>query len=161
MLTHAPDALPTRRAVPNLPLQPPELKSALSEGPGSIEDEDNILVLGGDGSDLMCALIRAGARNVTHLRAFDRLEADSTSMVIVPQVRSVDWLEGRLSSIRYALVNNGRLVVCADRLPITHIRRMLTLHGFTAIRVNGRKGCQIVSAEAPAFSQNRPNDRSH
>jgi hypothetical protein len=163
MLTHAPDVLETGRAVPGLLLQPPELRATLFESLGSIEDEDNILVLGGDGPDLMCALLRAGARNVTHLRAFERLEAGSASMVIVPRVRSLDWLDSRLSSIRHALVDNGRLVVCAHPLPINQIRvrRMLNLHGFTAIRINQREGCQIVSAEAPAFGHRRPNDRSH
>ena len=85
MLTHACAAVAPRRAPP-LPLQPPEPWAALLEALGEIEDENHILVLGRDGPDLMCALLRAGAPQVTHFRSYERLEADSTSLVIVPHV---------------------------------------------------------------------------
>ena len=153
MLTHARTVAAPRRTPPSLPLQPPELGAALLESLGAIEDEDNILVLGRDGPDLMCALLRAGAPHVTHLCSFERLEADSTSLVIVPQVPSLAWLESALSPIRFALIANGRLAVCVDPLPITQarVRRMLTLHGFTAIRATRAAGHQVLSAEVPAF----------
>jgi hypothetical protein len=32
---------------------------------------------------------------------------------------------------------------------------LLTLHGFTAIRVNRALGCQVLSAEVPAFGLRR------
>ena len=157
MLTHARAAVAPRRAPPSLPLQPPEPRAALLEDLGAIEDEDHILVLGRDGPDLMCALLRAGAPQVTHLRSHERLEADSASLVIVPHVPSLDWLEGALPSIRRALIANGRLVVCVDPLPTTQnrVRRMLTLHGFTAIRASRAAGRQVLSAEVPAFGLRR------
>jgi hypothetical protein len=157
MLTHAHTAAAPRRAPPSRPLQPPELGGALIESLGAIEDEDNILLLGRDGPDLMRALLRAGAPNVIHLCSFGRLEADSTSLVIVPQVSSLEWLESALSRIRWALIANGRLAVCVDLLPTTQtrVRRILTLHGFTAIRVYPAAGCQVLSAEVPAFGLRR------
>jgi hypothetical protein len=114
---------------------------------GSVEDEDHILVLGGQGPELMCALLRAGATNVTHLRAFERPEADSASLVIVPRLNSLDWLATALPSIRRALTAHGRIVVLAGSQPGagTQIRRMLTLHGLSVITCDG----QVVSAECP------------
>jgi hypothetical protein len=157
MLTHARAAVAPRRAPPSLPLQPPEPGTALLEALGAIEDEGHILVLGRDGPDLMCALLRAGAPQVTHLRSYERLEADSASMVVVPYVPSLDWLEGALSPIRRALFAIGRLAVFVDPLPGTQTRvtRMLTLHGFTAIRASRAAGRLVLSAKVPAFGQRR------
>ena len=136
---------------------PPEPWAALLEALGEIEDESHVLVLGRDGPDLMCALLRAGAPQVTHLRSYERLEADSASMVVVPYVPSLDWLEGALSPIRRALFAIGRLAVFVDPLPGTQTRvtRMLTLHGFTAIRASRAAGRLVLSAEVPAFGQSR------
>ena len=157
MLTHARTVAAPRRAPPSLPLQPPELGAALLESLGAIEDEDNIVVLGRDGPDLMCALLQAGAPKVTHRHSFERLESDSASLVILPQVPSLDWLERALSPIRRALIDNGRLAVCVESLPTieNRVRRMLTLHGFTAIRANPAVGHQVLSAEVPAFGLRR------
>lgn len=117
----------------------------------------NIIVLGKDGLELMCALLRARAPQVTHLRSHERLEADSASMVIIPQIPSLDWLEGALAAIRHALAANGRLIVCADRLSSTQtrIRRMLTLRGFSEIPVNRAADRLVISAEVPAFDLRR------
>ena len=116
---------------------------------GPIEDEDHILVLGGQGPELMCALLHAGATNVTHLRAHERPEAESASLVIVPHVPSVDWLATALPSIRRALTADGRVVVYAGGRPTTQtqIRRMLTLHGLGAIHAETTSGGQVISAE--------------
>jgi Dihydrodipicolinate synthetase family len=114
MLTHARAAVAPRRAPPSLPLQPPEPRAVLLEALGEIEDEEHILVLGRDGPELMCALLRAGAPQVTHLRSHERLEAGIASLVIVPHVPSVDWLEAALPPIRRTLLANGRLAVCVD-----------------------------------------------
>src|ERR1700735_2736597 len=103
MLTHLRAAAVPRRALPSHLPQPPEPGAALIESLGAVDDEDHILLLGEDGPDLMCALLRAGAPQVTHLRSPERLEADSASLVIVPHVPSLDWLEGALCSSRHAL----------------------------------------------------------
>ena len=73
--------------------------------------------------------------------------------MIVPHVPSLAWLEGAVSPIRRALFTNGRLAVCVDPLPATQNRvaRMLTLHGFTAIRASRAAGRLVLSAEVPAF----------
>ena len=157
MLTHLRATAAPRRAPLSLPLKPPEPRAALLEVLGAIEDEDHILVLGRDGPDLMCALLRAGAPRVTHLRSHERLEADSASLVIVPHVPSLDWLESALSPIRHALFANGHLAVCVDPLPMTQARvhRMLKLHGFAAIRASRVAGRPVLTAEVPAFGLRR------
>ena len=157
MLTHARATVAPRRAPPSLSLQPPEPWAALLEALGEIEDESHVLVLGRDGPDLMCALLRAGAPQVTHLHSYERLEADTASLVIVPHIPSLEWLEGALSPIRRALFANGRLAVCVDPLPATQnrVRRMLTLHGFTAIRATSVADRLVLSAEVPAFGLRR------
>lgn len=157
MLTHISAAAAPRRAPPTPPLQPPEPGAGLLENLGAIEDEDHILVIGKDGPDLMCALLRAGATQVTHLRSHERPEAGSASLAIVPHIPSLDWLASALPSIRHALIANGRLVVSVATQSITHntIRRMLALHGFTAIRARRAADRQVFSAELPAFGLRR------
>jgi hypothetical protein len=69
----------------HVPPNPGDLAPASDTVPitwlGPIDDEDRVLVLGGPGPELMCALLRAGAPNVTHLRACERAEANSASMI--------------------------------------------------------------------------------
>ena len=153
MLTHARAAVAPRRAPPSFPPEPTEPWAALLDALGSIEDEGNIIVLGKDGLDVMCALLRAGAPQVAHLRSHERLEAHGASMAIIPQTPSLDWLEDTLTAIRHALAANGRLIVCADRLSSTQtrIRSMLTRRGFSGIRVNRAAVRLVISAEVPAF----------
>jgi hypothetical protein len=157
MLTHVRAAVAPRRAPPSLPPQPVEPDAALLDSLGAIDDEEHILVLGGNGPDLMCALLRAGAPQVTHLRPFERPESESASLVIVPRVPSLDWLAIRLPWIRRALVANGRLAIRIDALPamVTQVRRMLALHGFAAILARDATGCQVLCAEVPAFGLRR------
>ena len=154
MLTHARAAATPRPAPPNLLPQPPEPWAALLDSLGAIEDEGQIIVLGRDGPDLMCALLRAGASQVMHLCSHERLEAEIASLLIVPQVPTLDWLEGALSPIRRALIANGRLAICVDPSPTTQnrVRRMLALHGFSSMRASRAAGRQVLRAEVPAFS---------
>jgi hypothetical protein len=130
-------------------IHPSPFEPAPADWFGAVEDEDHILVLGGPGSELMCALLRAGAANVTHLRAHERPEADSASLVIVPRVPSLDWLATALPSIRRALTPNGRLMLHTGPQAITQtqIRRMLTLHGLSAIHATEHG--QVLAAARP------------
>jgi len=152
MLTHASAARAPRRAPPTLSLKPPEPWAPLLDSLGGVDDE-HIIVLGKDGPDLMCALLRAGAPQVTHLCTHERLEADSASLVIVPRPGAPDWLTGALPSIRRALGPNGRLALCIDPLPSvqSRIRRLLTLHGFAGVRASRAGGRQMLCTEVPAF----------
>jgi len=153
MVTHISAAVTPRRAPPPPPPQPPETGAGLLDTLGAIEDEDHIVVIGKDGPELMCALLRAGAAQVTHLRSHERPEAQNASLAIVPQAPSVDWLASALPSIRRALIANGRLAVAiaAKSTSLHPIRRMLALHGFAAIRARSAAERLVFSAELPAF----------
>lgn len=147
-----------RRLPPDTPPKPPEPEVDPLDWVGGIEDEEHILVIGGYGPGLMCALLRAGAAHVTHLCSHERPEAGSASLVIVPQVPSLDWLATALPSIRRALAANGRLIIHGGRQFNFQIdaRRMLRLHGFTAIRANDAAEGQVLGASirAPSIHQN-------
>jgi len=151
--THA--ATMPRRVPPNPPPNPPppdaEPGTSRIAWLGPIEDEDHILVLGGQGPELMCALLHAGATNVTHLRGHERPEPDSASLVIVPRIPSLDWLATALPSIRRALTSGGRLVLHASGQVATQaqIRRMLTLLGLTAIHARATPDGHVLSAALP------------
>jgi hypothetical protein len=128
------DAAP-RRALPSPLLQLPDQGAELLKCLGAIKDEDHIVLLDRSGPDLMCALLRAGATQVTHLRLHQRPEVNSASLVIVPDAPSLDWLASVLPPIRRALIANGRLVACIGARSVTQnpVRRMLTFYGFAAI----------------------------
>lgn len=138
-------------------MKPPEPWAALLDNVGAIKDEASIVVLGRDGPDLMCALLRAGAPQVIHLCSYERLEADSASLAIIPNLPSLDWLQAVLPALHRALGICGRIIICADPLPSmqSHIRRALTLHGFTAIRTSRAAGRLVFSADVPAFGLRR------
>jgi hypothetical protein len=157
MLSLALAAAP-RRVPPDTTLKPPEPEVDPLDWVGAIDDEERILVLGGHGPGLMCALLRAGAAHVTHLCSRERPEAGSASLVIVPRVPSLDWLATALPSIRRALVANGRLILRGGTQLNFQVdaRRMLALHGFTAIRANNTAEDQVLGAtiRAPSIHQN-------
>ncbi len=144
-------------ALPVPPLQSLEPGAVLLQSLDSVEDESHILVIGKDGLNLMCALLRAGAAQVTHLCSHERPEADSASLAIVPNVPSVDWLASALPTIRRALHVNGRLVLSAAAYPTIQqsVRRILVLNGFSDIRVDSIGGKYVFHAELPAFGLHR------
>jgi hypothetical protein len=156
MLTHARPAA-RHPAQPSLVLQPPEPWSVLIDHLGEIENEASIIVLGGYGPDLMCALLRAGAPHVTHLRSPEHVESGSVGLLIIPQLPSLEWLHSAVGPILRALTANGRLVLCIDPLPSmqSRVRAMLGRQGFAAFRARRAHGRLILSAELPKFEMRR------
>ena len=142
------------RVPPNRTLKPPEPEVDPLDWVGAIDDEEHILVLGGYGPGLMCALLRAGAAHVTHLCSHERLEAGSASLVIVPHVPSLDWLATALPSIRRALTANGRLILRGGTQFNFQVdaRRMLVFDGFTAFRANNTAEGPVLGARTRAPS---------
>jgi hypothetical protein len=157
MLTQKRAAPAEHHALASAKLHPPEPDAILLEQLGTFRDEDHIVILGGEGPDLMCALLRAGAARVTHLCAHERPETASASLVIVPRVPSLDWLASALPAIRRLLMSDGRLVIFAGTRATaqTQIRRMLTLHGFVASRGGQVAHRNVLNAEIPTFSIRR------
>jgi hypothetical protein len=174
MLTHIRAAGAAHRARPQPPFQPPERGDGLLEQIADVENE-HILLLGHHGVDLMCALLRAGALEVTHLNSPERAEPESATIVIVPRMPSHDWLADALRSIGRILLPTGRLILCvssaADVVTVNRVRRTLARHGYSkihatkinSIKINSTKidsgmmhtsqdeSCLLISAELPAF----------
>ena len=160
MLTQA-RATGASRREPEPPLQRSGLNDALLDAIGDPADE-HILVLGNDGPDLMCALVRAGAIEVIHLNSYERLHPDTVGIAVVPRLPSLNWLAAALPAIRRALFPTGRLVLYSETAgevaTANRIRSMLLRHGYCKIRCTmetkdpPRGGAWLVTtAEVPAF----------
>ena len=156
MLSHPRVPSANERVPPSAKLRLPDLKVDLLAWIGGIGDQEHILVIGGYGPEMTCALLRADGAPVTHLFSHERPEAGSASLVIVPRTPSLDWLATALPSIRRALVANGRLVVRGGMQFNFEVeaRRMLALHGFTSIRAGHiAEGRVLVAEIRPPGSQ--------
>ena len=149
MRSDSPTSSAAARARPGSGLRSPASEVDPLAWIGTIDDQERILVIGGYGPGMPCALLRAGAAPVTHLCSHERPETGSASLVIVPRVPSLDWLATALPSIRRALVANGHLVVRGGVQFnfLVEARRILKLHGFTSIRASNTAGGHILFAE--------------
>jgi hypothetical protein len=143
--------LPDKRCVP--PIDPARaMRAALRD----VRDEE-VLVIGPHGLEVMCDMLRRGARSVTLLRMDKRPEAHSASLVVVPEAPSIEWLACVLGHARRALLPAGRLVLrvgtLAGRQLVAQITRMLRIHGYTAI-VARQSGDELaLNAEMPGFGR--------
>lgn len=112
-----------------------------------------VLVIGPHGLEVMCEPLRGGARSVTLLRMDKRPEAQSASLVVVPEAPSLEWLACVLGHARRALLAAGRLVLrvgaLAGRQLAAQIRRMLRIHGYTAIVARQFGNQLLLNAEIP------------
>jgi hypothetical protein len=129
---------------------------ALRTALGEVRDEA-VLVISSRGLEVMCDLIRRGARSVTLLRTAERPEAASASLVVVPEAPSLEWLACVLGHARRALLPTGRLVLrvgaLASRQLAAQITRMLRVHGYTAIVARQAGDQLLLQAELPGFGR--------
>ena len=150
--------MPIRRAraarPETCPPAEPDPDSVLLTCIGEVAGE-RALILGRGALDVMCALIRAGATEVTALCRNDRPEPASADLVVVSDMVSAESAPGLIGHARRALVTAGRIVLrcptdSSGRL-VQSISRVLRLHGFSALRLR-RAGAQtLVTAELPFF----------
>lgn len=129
---------------------------ALQSVLGEVRDEE-VLVIGRQGLEVTCDLIRRGARSVTLLRTDKRPEAGSASLVVVPEAPSMEWLACVLGHARRALLPTGRLVLrvgtLAGRQLVAQITRMLRVHGYTAIEARQSGTQLLMNAQIPGFGR--------
>ena len=116
---------------------------------------ERALILGRGALVVMCALIRAGATEVTELCRSDRPEPASADLVVVAGLFSTANVPGIIGHSRRALGTAGRIVLRCPSDPsgrlTQSISRVLRLHGFSALRMR-RAGMQtVVTAELPLF----------
>jgi hypothetical protein len=141
-------------ARPALPATDPEAQqtSALLAACGDVSDE-RVLIVGPDGPDTMCALIRRGARQVTALRHADRPEAASADLVVAPHIGSASDAQAVLAFTRRALAPFGRVVLIlptqkGDELA-RRVARMLPNHALSLVRARRVGAWTLVAAERP------------
>jgi hypothetical protein len=121
-----------------------------------VRDEE-VLVIGPHGLEVMCDLLHRGARSGTLLRMDKRPEAQSASLVVVPEAPSLDWLACVPGHAPRALQPAGRLVLRAGALVgrrlAAQISRILRVHGYTAIVARQSRVQLQLSAELPGFGR--------
>jgi hypothetical protein len=155
--------LPDKSILPEKPIQsdkqctlPIDLARAMRAALRDVRDEE-VLVIGPHGLEVMCDMLRRGARSVTLLRMDKRPEAHSASLVVVPEAPSIEWLACVLGHARRALLPAGRLVLrvgtLAGRQLVAQITRMLRIHGYTAIVARQSGDELVLNAEMPGFGQ--------
>jgi hypothetical protein len=153
-LRAVPPANPILPGNPNTPpVDPaPAMRAALR----NVRDEE-VLVIGPHGLEVMCDLLRHGARSVTLLRMDTRPEAHSASLVVVPEAPSIEWLACVLGHARRALLPTGRLVLRlgapAGHQVVAQITRMLRIHGYTGIVARQSADELVLNAEMPGFGR--------
>jgi len=120
MLMHVHVADAPRRAPSSMtPRRPPETDGGLLTILGPVEHEWHIVVVGNMGLDLMCTLLRAGAPRVAHLCLHERLQAEDTSLVIVPRLPWLEWLDAALPQHSARDDHERGLAALVDLLPTT------------------------------------------
>jgi hypothetical protein len=149
--------LPEKPILPDKQCTPPiDPARAMRAALRDVRDEE-VLVIGPHGLEVMCDMLRRGARSVTLLRMDKRPEAHSASLVVVPEAPSIEWLACVLGHARRALLPAGRLVLrvgaLAGRQLVAQITRMLRIHGYTAIVARQSGDELVLNAEMPGFGR--------
>jgi len=154
--TRAIDPIPAMRAVdPMRAMRAVDPMRAMRAALRDVRDEE-VLVIGPHGLEVMCDLLRRGSRSVTLLRMNTRPEAQSASLVVVPDAPSIEWLACVLGHARRALLPAGRIVLrvaLVGRQMAAQISRMLRVHGYTAIATQQFGDQLLLRAELPGFGR--------
>ncbi len=112
--------------------------------------EKRVLILGPD-IGIMCELIRRGCREVTELDKHGCLKTGTVDLVIVSSISTGSEAAYAIDRARRALTLAGHLVVRTTVDPSEWlsraIKRMLRLHGFSAIIAHQALGRAVFTAE--------------
>jgi hypothetical protein len=147
---------PDNQSVPAIdPVRAIDPMHAMHSALGDVRDEE-VLVIGPHGLETMCDLLHRGARSVMLLRMDVRPDAQSASLVVVPDAPSIEWLACVLGHARRALLPAGRIVLrvaLVGRQMAAQISRMLRVHGYTAIATRELGDQLLLRAERPGFGR--------
>ena len=138
----------TRTARPSAAASPLSHDAAMLQGIGDPAG-DRVVIIGHDTLDLMCAVIRQGAAEVTLLRLRERPEAHEADLAILVGLCSAQEASCAIMQARRALAPTGRIVAGASSTQLTReIAATLRTQGFSAVHV-ANDG--VVTAELPFF----------
>ncbi len=133
---------PTARAIPL------SYEAALRQSIGDPAGE-RVVIVGHDTLDLMCAMIRQGAAEVTRLRLRERPDAHEADLAILIGLCSAHEASCAIMQARRALAPTGRIVVGVSSSQLTQeVAATLRTQGFADVHVTGDG---VVSAELPFF----------
>ncbi len=128
--------------------------TALLQLAGEVGGE-HALIIGPHTLELMCALLRRGAAEVSLLRHDVRPERATADLVVATEIGSPEQASSAVVHARRALVASGRLILCTNADPTGRlarlVARMLPLHGISAVRTR-RAGDRTLVAGTLACS---------
>lgn len=111
---------------------------------------ERVVIIGHDTLDLMCAVIRAGAAEVTLLRLRERPEAQEADLAILVGLASAQEASAAVMQARRALAPTGRIVIgTAAHLGVQEVAATLRAQGFAGVHAVAEG---VVSAELPFFA---------
>jgi hypothetical protein len=134
----------------------PTATEALLDLIGPVDDL-HLLLIGPGGLDMMCDLIDEGCASVEMVSLGQRHRCDFSEIVIVPDVSSAAVAQEAIAQARRMMRPLNSLILrftmqdaCAA---VQEARRLLTLHGFSAIRAYHLSDRTVLTAELPLCGQ--------
>lgn len=119
--------------------------------------DSRISLIGPHTLELLCILLRRGNTEVSAVRVSDWPRSGTADVAVIPDLREPDMLERAIAHARRALCPLGTVALHlpsdpADA-PAQHARRLLLLHGFSAIRMRDFAGETLIRGELPLFGR--------
>ncbi len=128
--------------------------TALLQLAGKVRGE-HALLIGPHALELMCALIRKGAAEVSLLRQGVRPERATADLAVATEIGNPDQALSALTHARRALTASGRLILRTAADPTGRLAKlvaqMLRLHGFSAVRATRAGDRTLVTGVLPWF----------
>jgi hypothetical protein len=116
---------------------------------------EHVLIMGGSALEVMCALQRKGASEVTLLRQGVRPEQHTADLVIAAAVASLEHAASAMAHATRALTESGRIILRTVADPTGRlaqaIARMFRLQGFSGVRVRPTGEGALVVGSRPFF----------
>jgi hypothetical protein len=128
--------------------------TALLQLAGEVGGE-HALIIGPHALELMCALLRRGAAEVSLLRHDVRPERATADLAVATEIGSQEQALSAMAHARRALVASGRLILRINADPTGRLAKlvaqMLRLHGFSAVRTRHAGDRTLVTGTLPWF----------
>jgi hypothetical protein len=128
--------------------------TALLQLAGEVSGE-HALLIGPHALELMCALLRRGATEVSLLRQGVRPERATADLAVATEISSEEQALSAMTQARRALAASGRLILRTTADPTGRLAKlvaqMLRLQGFSAVRARRAGDRTLVTGVLPWF----------
>jgi hypothetical protein len=118
---------------------------------------ERVLIIGAGALELLCAVLRRGAKEASLMRLGTRPEEHSADLAIVTEGGRGDRALAAITSAERALTCAGRIILHLGADPAQPLSNMivrtLRMHGFSAVRVHhlGNQAVVTGSLSSPAL----------